>query len=56
MDAGRIEVSLSQDKIDHINNIYQKELDYWKRAALGRTLDQNNTNQLEDLAPPNLFF
>ena len=45
MDAGRIEVSLSQDKIDHINNIRQEELDYCKEAALERALDQNDTNQ-----------
>ena len=55
MVAGRIEESLSQDKIDHINNIYQEELDYWKRTALERASDQNDTNQLEDLAPPSLF-
>ena len=56
MDARRIEVSLSQDKINLINGIYQKELDYWKQAALERTLDQNRTSQLKDSAPLRIFF
>ena len=56
MDAGRIEVSLPQDKIDSINNICQSELEYWKEEALERALDQNDTNQLEDLTPPSLFL
>ena len=34
MDARRIEVSLSQDKINFINSAFQKELDYRKDAAL----------------------
>ena len=30
IDARRIEVSLSHDKISFINSVFQKELDYWK--------------------------
>ena len=56
MDAGRSEVSLLQDKLDFINSTFQNELDYWKEEALERALDQNDTNQLEDLEPPSFFF
>ena len=56
MDAGRIEVSLSQDKTDHINSIHQTESEYWKKAAFKRVLDQNDTKKWEDLAPPSLFL
>ena len=48
MDARRIEVSLSQDKINFINNTFQKELDYWKEAALERASDLNDANELKD--------
>ena len=30
----KIEVNLSQEKIDFINEAYQKELQYWKKVAL----------------------
>ena len=52
MDARRIEVSLSQDKINLINGIYQKVLDYWKDAALERASNLHEENQLKDVAPP----
>ena len=55
MDARRIEVSLSQDKIDPINNIHQKELQYCKEAALKRALDKAEESQLENLAPSSFF-
>ena len=55
MDARRIEVSLFQDKINLINGTYQKELDYWKEAALERALDQNDTNKLKNSAPLSIF-
>ena len=45
MDARRVEVSLSQDKINLINNAFQKDLDYWKEAAL-KNLDENEANRL----------
>ena len=43
MEARRIEVSLSQDKINSICSAFQKELDYWKEAAL-KNLDENEAN------------
>ena len=30
----KIEVNLAQEKIDFINDAYQKELQYWKNIAL----------------------
>ena len=53
MDARRIEVSLSPNKIDP--NIYQAELNYWKETAL-KNLEENNANELKDLAPSSLFL
>ena len=47
MDVGRFEVSLSQDKINQINSAFQKELYYWKEAAL-KNLDENKANQSKD--------
>ena len=55
MDARRIEVSLSQDKIGRINNIHQTQLKYWKDASL-RDLDQNDADELEGLAHPSLLL
>ena len=54
-DARRIEVNLSQDKIDGIASIYQAEVRYWKEAAL-KNLDENAANELNDFAPPSLFL
>ena len=50
MNARTIEVNLSQGKIKSINSAFQKELDYWKEAALNN-LDENEANQLKVLAP-----
>ena len=55
MDAKRFEVSLSQDKINFINSAFQKELDYWKEAAL-KNLSGNEANQLRDSAPVSLLL
>ena len=56
MDVTKIEVSLSQDKINLINDIYQKELQYWKEAALKKALDKDEADRLENLAPPSFFL
>ena len=53
MNARRIEVSLSHDKIDLTNNIHQKELEYCKEVE--NALDENKVNQLKDLAPSSFF-
>ena len=36
-----IEVNLFQEKIEFINDAYQKELRYWKKAALESVLTEN---------------
>ena len=56
MDARRIEVSLSQDKINFINSTFQKDLDYWKDTALKIALDGDKADQLKGLAPPGFFI
>ena len=45
-----IEVNLSQEKISFINDAYQRELQYWKRAALEQNLSENEAKELLDLA------
>ena len=32
--VNKIEVNLSQEKINFINDVYRKELHYWKKVAL----------------------
>ena len=46
----KIEAKLTQEKIDFINDVHQKELQYWKKIAL-ESKDENEKNQLTDLAP-----
>ena len=47
----RIEVEISQEKIDFINDAYEKELRYWKRAALESVSTENEARELIELAP-----
>ena len=47
----RIEVELHQEKIDFINDAYEKGLRYWKRAALESALTENEDRKLIELAP-----
>ena len=51
-----IEVNLSQEKIDFINDAYQKELQCSKKVALESVLTKNRRNQLTDLAPLRVFL
>ena len=51
-----IEVNLSQEKIEFINGACQKELHYWKKAALESVLTKNRRKQLTDLAPLRAFL
>ena len=37
----KTEVNLSQEKIDFINDAYQKQLKYWKKVALESVLTEN---------------
>ena len=32
--VNKIEINLSQEKINFINDVYRKELQYWKKVAL----------------------
>ena len=48
--------NLSQEKINFINNTYQKELQYWKKVALKKALTKNETKELIDLAPSGVFL
>ena len=52
----KIEVNLSQEKIDFINDTYQKELHFWKEAALKKALTENEAKELIDLAPLRVFL
>ena len=52
----KIEVNLSQEKIEFIKDAYQKELHYWKKAALESVLTENGRKQLTDLAPPRAYL
>ena len=47
----KFEVKLSQEKIEFINDVYQKKIYYWKKAALESVLTKNERKQLTDLAP-----
>ena len=44
-----IEINLSQENIDFINDTYQKELEYWKKVALQSVSTENGRKQLTDL-------
>ena len=47
----RIEVDIHQEKADFINDAYEKELRYWKRAALESVSTKNEARELIELAP-----
>ena len=51
----RIEVNLSQDKVDCMTSVYQTQVNYWKEAAL-KNVSENDANELKVLAPTHLFF
>ena len=46
-----IEIQVNQEKIDYINYAYNKEMTYWKKAALDRVSTENEKKELMDLAP-----
>ena len=48
----RIEVNLSQDKIDCITSVYQTQVRYCKETTL-RNVSENDANELKDSAPRN---
>ena len=47
----KIEVDLSQEKIDFLNDAYQKELQHQKNVALESVSTKNESKQLTDLHP-----
>ena len=47
----RIEVEVHQEKVDFINDAYEKGLRYWKRAALESVSTENEARELIELAP-----
>ena len=51
----KIEINLPQEKIDFINGVYQKELQYWKKIALA-SKNKNGKKRLTDLVPLRVFL
>ena len=51
----KIEVNLSQEKVEFINDIYQIELHYCKKKALESILTKNERKELTYLAPPRVL-
>ena len=47
----KIEVDLSQEKIDFVNDAYQKELQHWKKVGLESVSIENEAKEIIDLAP-----
>ena len=40
----KIKVNLLEEKINLINNIHQKELQYWKKTVFKKALDKDEAN------------
>ena len=55
LEVNKIEANLPQEKIDFINDAHAKEVDYWKRATLGRK-NEDERKQLTDPAPVRDFL
>ena len=49
--AKKIEIEGNQEKMNYINYAYNKEVKYWKKAALTRVLNESDKKKLVDLAP-----
>ena len=47
----KIEVNLHQDKVDFINDAYEKGLQYWKRAPLESVSTEYEARELIESAP-----
>ena len=47
----RIEVEIHQEKVDFINDAYEKELRYWKRVALESVSTEIEARESIELAP-----
>ena len=51
-----VEVELHQEKLDFINDAYEKGLKYWKRAALQSVSTENKTTEMIELAPRKMIL
>ena len=49
--AKKIEIEGNQEEMSYINYVYNKEIKYWKKAALTRVLNESDKTELVDLAP-----
>ena len=52
----KIEVDWHHEKVDVINNAYQKGLQYWKRAALESVSNENVARESIELAPSKVIL
>ena len=52
----RIEVEIHQEKVDFVNVASEKELRYWKRAALESVSTENEAKELIELAPARVIL
>ena len=52
----KIKVEIHQEKVDFINEAYEKELRYWKRVALESVSNENEAKELIDLAPSRVIL
>ena len=52
----RIEVEIHQEKVDFINDAYEKEWRYWKRAPLESVSTKNEAKELIELPPARVIL
>ena len=52
----KTEVEIHQEKVYFINDACEKELRYWKRAALESVSTENEAKELIDLAPSRVIL
>ena len=53
--VNKIVVNFPQEKINFINEVHQKEEEYWKKVALDNK-NEDEKRQLTDLVPLKVFF
>ena len=54
--GNKIDVEKHQKKVDFIKDAYEKELRFWKRAALESVSTKNEAKELIDLAPSRVIL
>ena len=52
----RIEVEIHQEKVDFVNDAFEKELQYWKRVALESVSTENEAQELIQLGPSRVIL